>query len=163
PNLHEPSFEPLCRGRPSCSLLGALPAAAPSTSLPCWSPLPTDWGRSDRRCTGQRSWKIGLGTNNGARRKCALWAIFDRIGPNPESANAFDTVLWIPGSRAVPAPRNDRGSAGTGGPVRPLSSSALAGEDAWLPQLHTHAPTRRPSLPPSSRRISRRGSTGCRG
>jgi len=58
--------------RPSSSLLALYQRRHPA----CRSPVgrrPDRLGRSDRRCTGQRSWKIGLGTKSGAHRKCPLW------------------------------------------------------------------------------------------
>src|SRR5262245_61464189 len=44
---------------------GALPAAAPSTSIPCWSPVPTDWDvrTDDARVSGAR--KLDLGPRTG--------------------------------------------------------------------------------------------------
>src|SRR5215510_746586 len=44
---------------------GALPAAAPSTSIPCWSPVPTDWDvrTDDARVSGAR--KLDLGPTTG--------------------------------------------------------------------------------------------------
>src|SRR5690242_16884342 len=83
---------------------GALPAAAPSTSIPCWSPVPTDQDVSDRRWTGQRSQRIGLGTKNGARRKCPPWAIFDRSG---RFCQPVDLRKGGAGQHSAPINRNE--------------------------------------------------------
>src|SRR5262250_1231671 len=58
---------------------GALPAAAPSTSIPCWSPVPTDLDvrTDDARVSGAR--KLDLGPTTGHVENVRFGSLAERL------------------------------------------------------------------------------------